>query len=343
MTHEDVVLILKKLSFESDPLLKFTKSIVLHDKALAMRFDLPTLDPKKALFLESSIKEAFARLPVNLRLDIKTQEVKPKEDLPAKPVTRNIAPTIKHFVMVSSGKGGVGKTTTSVNIAYALSKLGKSVGILDADIYGPNVPRMMGISGECEVVGDKLKPLGKDGIKCMSLGVLYESGQSLVWRGPMVMRAITQMLSDVLWGELDILVIDMPPGTGDAQLTLAQVVPLSAGITVTTPQLVSLDDAARSLDMLKKLDIPIAGIVENMFHDDDGAVDRLASEYGTKVFAKVPFDREIMRACDDGCILDSKISEIYVKLAQELIVFLDNVEKNRLADNSKIQPTNKPD
>ncbi|RXJ61719.1 sodium:proton antiporter, partial [Halarcobacter ebronensis] len=149
----------------------------------------------------------------------------------------NIAPQIKNFVMVSSGKGGVGKSTTTVNLAIAAAMQGKKVGILDADIYGPNIPRMMGVNGlEVEVVGNKAKPFNAFGVAVMSMGSLMEEGQSLIWRGAMIMKAIQQLLRDILWEDLDILFIDMPPGTGDAQLTLAQSVPVTCGINVTTPQ-----------------------------------------------------------------------------------------------------------
>ena len=178
---------------------------------------------------------------------------------------KNIAPQVKNFLMVSSGKGGVGKSTTSVNIAVALAAQGKKVGLLDADIYGPNIPRMLGVSDvKPEVNGNKVLPIKAYGVEMMSMGSLMEEGQSLIWRGAMIMKAIEQFLRDILWSELDVLVIDMPPGTGDAQLTLAQSVPVTVGLTVTTPQGVSLDDSRRSLDMFKKLNIPIAGIIENM-------------------------------------------------------------------------------
>jgi ATP-binding protein involved in chromosome partitioning len=150
---------------------------------------------------------------------------------------KNIAPHVKNFVMVSSGKGGVGKSTTSVNLAVAMAMQGKKVGLLDADIYGPNIPRMMGVEDQKpEIQGNKVIPLKAYGVEMMSMASLMEPGQALIWRGSMIMKAIEQFLRDILWSELDVMIIDMPPGTGDAQLSLAQSVPVTAGITVTTPQ-----------------------------------------------------------------------------------------------------------
>ena len=178
---------------------------------------------------------------------------------------KNVLPDIQNFVMVSSGKGGVGKSTTTVNLAIALSQQGKRVGLLDADIYGPNIPRMMGIEGvEPVFLGNTIIPIEAHGIKVMSIGSLIARGASLIWKGAMVTQAIEQMLEDIKWGELDVLLFDMPPGTGDAQLALAQNLPVTAGVCVTTPQKVALDDTIRSMDMFKNLHIPIAGLVENM-------------------------------------------------------------------------------
>ncbi|HHH21108.1 MAG TPA: iron-sulfur cluster carrier protein ApbC, partial [Nitratifractor sp.] len=242
----------------------FVKDVAINDKSVRVVVDITSsADEVKMQIIKDAEVELKKLGFEDIYLDI---------NAPKKPVERsnsmsgkNIAPQVKNFLMVSSGKGGVGKSTTSVNIAVALAMQGKRVGLLDADIYGPNIPRMMGIEGQKpEVIGNKVVPIKALGIEVMSMGSLMEEGQSLIWRGSMVMKAIEQFLRDIMWSDLDVLVIDMPPGTGDAQLTLAQSVPVTAGLTVTTPQQVSLDDSRRSLDMFKKLHIPIAGVVENM-------------------------------------------------------------------------------
>lgn len=338
----------------------FVKSVVLHDRALALRIDIPSSDEAVAAQLRADIEKNIAPLKVNLKLDIKTPQIAP-DPKPAQPVQRNIAPEISHFVMISSGKGGVGKSTTSVNLAISLAQMGLRVGLLDADIYGPNIPRMLGIEHKKPALdpeGKKLLPLEVFGLKAMSMGVLYDEKQSLIWRGPMVMRAIQQMLSDILWGKLDVLVIDMPPGTGDAQLTLAQVVPVSAGVSVTTPQLVSLDDSARSLDMFKKLHIPIAGIIENMsgflcdcgkMHDlfGRGKTKALADEFETEVLAEIPLKQSIREGGDIGRPLafyapTSISAQKYRKIAEKIWEFLEKIAAQKKADNSAIQPTGGP-
>lgn len=169
------------------------------------------------------------------------------------------------IIAVASGKGGVGKSTTAVNLALALKSLGLSVGILDADIYGPSIPRLLRITGRPEAVSGKtLKPLDGYGLQVMSIGFLIEEDAPMIWRGPMVISAITQMLKDVAWNNLDVLIVDMPPGTGDAQLTLAQQVPLAGSVIVSTPQDLALIDARKGINMFRKVDVPILGIIENM-------------------------------------------------------------------------------
>ena len=174
-------------------------------------------------------------------------------------------PGVKQIIAVASGKGGVGKSTTAANLALGLQALGLRVGVLDADIYGPSMPRLFGLSGKPEVLeGRIMKPHEAFGLKIMSIGFLVEEETPMIWRGPMVMSAITQMLREVAWGELDVLVVDMPPGTGDAQLTMAQAVPLSGAVIVSTPQDLALLDARRGIAMFKRVDVPILGLVENM-------------------------------------------------------------------------------
>lgn len=269
---------------------------------------------------------------------------------------KNIAPQIKHFVMVSSGKGGVGKSTTTVNLAISLAKLGKKVGVLDADIYGPNIPRMLGSEkSKPIVVGNRLKPFETHGIEMMSMGNLMESGQGLLWRGAMIMKAIDQLLRDVMWSDLDVLFIDMPPGTGDAQITLAQSVPVTVGICVTTPQTVAMDDTARSLDMFEKLHIPIAGVVENMsgFLCPDngkeydifgkGGSKALVEKYETEILAEVPIEIAIRQGGDAGKPVsfyepNSVSAKRYEAAATRLWEIIEHVDKEDLADNSAIQP-----
>ena len=241
----------------------FVKDVQVNATNCLVVLDITSTAAEVETQLRKEITACLSAIGMNVTLNFnKPQEQKQSSNSVS---GKNIAPQIKKIVMVSSGKGGVGKSTTTVNLAVAAAMQGKKVGILDADIYGPNIPRMMGLNGkEVEVVGDKAKPLSAFGVDVMSMGMLMEEGQALIWRGAMIMKAIQQLLRDILWEELDILFIDMPPGTGDAQLTLAQSVPVSAGVNVTTPQHVALDDSRRSLDMFKKLHIPVAGIVENM-------------------------------------------------------------------------------
>ncbi|EAU01292.1 Mrp/NBP35 family ATP-binding protein [Campylobacter curvus] len=271
---------------------------------------------------------------------------------------KNIAPQIKNFVMVSSGKGGVGKSTTTLNLAISMAKLGKKVGLLDADIYGPNIPRMLGeLNTQPQVMGNKLKPILSHGIEMMSMGVLMEEGASLIWRGSMIMKAIEQLLKDVLWSELDVLFLDMPPGTGDAQLTLAQSVPVTAGVCVTTPQVVALDDSRRGLDMFEKLHIPIAGIVENMsgFICPDngkeydifgkGTTEELAKIYKTKILAQIPIEPAVRIGGDSGNPVsfyepNSVTAKRYEQAARELWDAIETINNEGGADNSAIQPVN---
>ena len=196
-------------------------------------------------------------------------EPKPKtqtnQDGTSTQTKRDLAPNVKHIVAVASGKGGVGKSTTAINLAISFASIGLSVGILDADIYGPSLPRMMGINEKpTSIDGKILEPIEKYNIKCMSIGFLVPEDSPTIWRGPMVMSALEQMLRDVNWGSLDIMVVDMPPGTGDAQLTMSQRVPLAGAVIVSTPQDIALLDARKGLNMFRKVDVPVLGIIENM-------------------------------------------------------------------------------
>ncbi|MGN6768611.1 MAG: iron-sulfur cluster carrier protein ApbC [Rhizobiaceae bacterium] len=222
-------------------------------------------------------------------------------------------PGIQSIVAVASGKGGVGKSTTAVNLALGLLANGLRVGILDADIYGPSMPRLLGISGKPEVAdGRTLKPMQKYGLKVMSMGFLVGEDTPMIWRGPMVVSALTQMLREVEWGELDVLVVDMPPGTGDAQLTMAQQVPLAGAVIVSTPQDLALIDARKGLNMFRKVDVPVLGIVENMsyFVAPDtgkrydifghGGAKQEAERVGVTFLGEVPLEMRIRETSDEG-------------------------------------------
>lgn len=218
---------------------------------------------------------------------------------------------IRNAFAIGSGKGGVGKTTVAVNVAVCLAQSGAHVGLLDADIYGPNIPTMMGVDRLPPVKNDKLTPAISYGVKVMSIGFLVRPDQPLIWRGPMLHTAIRQFLSDVDWGELDYLVVDLPPGTGDAALSLAQSLPLSGGVIVTLPQQVSLDDARRGLEMFRQLEVPVLGVIENMSflempdgtHMDifgTGGGERLANEANVPFIGAIPIDPRVRTGGDSG-------------------------------------------
>ncbi len=221
-------------------------------------------------------------------------------------------PHLGKIIAVSSGKGGVGKSTVSTNLAVALAQSGKRVGLMDADVYGPNLPRMMGVEGAPPVLNEKIVPLTAHGVKVISLGLLIDRDQPAIWRGPIVMKIVTQFLQDVAWGELDYFIVDMPPGTGDAQLSLVQATPVTAAIIVTTPQEVSVGDALRGVKMFERVGVPVWGIVENMSWFEcphcgkpsslfgSGGGERLANEVGVPLLGQIPLYPRVMEAGDAG-------------------------------------------
>ena len=243
---------------------------------------------------------------------------------------------IQHIIAVASGKGGVGKSTTAVNLALALSGLGLKVGLLDADIYGPSIPRLLGISGKPDTTPEKkLNPMQKFGLKVMSMGFVVAEDTPMIWRGPMVMSAITQLLREVDWGQLDVLVCDLPPGTGDAQLTMAQSVPLSGAVIVSTPQDIALIDARKGLNMFRKVDVPVLGIVENMSYFTcphcggrsdifaHGGARHEAEKMQTPFLGEIPLDIQIRETSDAGTPIvakqpDSPHSAAYRAVAEQV-------------------------
>jgi ATP-binding protein involved in chromosome partitioning len=252
-------------------------------------------------------------------------------------VQKSLTPidNVKNIIAVASGKGGVGKSTTAVNLALALAEEGAKVGVLDADIYGPSQPRMLGVSGQPESKdGKTLEPMQNHGLQAMSIGFLVDEETPMIWRGPMVTQALEQLLNDTNWDDLDYLVIDLPPGTGDTQLTLAQKVPVSGAVIVTTPQDIALLDARKGFKMFEKVEVPILGIVENMSthicsqcgHEEhifgEGGGSRMAEQYGVEFLGGLPLDIRIRMETDSGeptviAEPDSRISQIYREIARK--------------------------
>ena len=267
-----------------------------------------------------------------LALGAKTVKVKLDSDVPNDGRMRGLVNMpIRNAIAVGSGKGGVGKSTVAVNIAVALAHSGAHVGLLDADIYGPNIPTMMGVDKLPPPHGKKLVPAEAYGLKMISMGLLVKPGQPLIWRGPMLNSAIRQFLGDVEWGELDYLIIDLPPGTGDAALSLAQALPLSGAIIVTLPQAVSLEDASRGLAMFRTLEVPILGVIENMSYLDlpdgtrmdvfgSGGGEKLAAATGTPFLGMIPLDPTVREGGDNGKPIvvdkpDSDAAKILIEIA----------------------------
>ena len=263
------------------------------------------------------------------------------------PRAEDFIPEVKQTIAVSSGKGGVGKSTVTVNLAVALRQAGSAVGIIDSDVYGPDIPLMLGTRGRPGMFENRIIPVEAHGMKMMSIGLLVNDKEPLVWRGPMIHSFIQQMLKDVNWGALDYLVFDMPPGTGDAQLSLSQVIPLSGVVMVTTPQEVALLDVRKAIAMFQKLNVPILGIVENMSYFvapdtgkrysifGEGGGKRLADEYGVPLLAQVPLDPATRQAGDDGTPITLRVPDsVQARTFRELAVAV----RRRLDELAALRP-----
>ncbi|WP_080962067.1 iron-sulfur cluster carrier protein ApbC [Chromobacterium subtsugae] len=289
---------------------KNVKHLQIDDKAI--RLDVTLAYPAKSQFdaVRQQFETALAPLAegraVEVRVDSQIVSHSAQRGVP-------LLPGVKNIIAVASGKGGVGKSTTAANLALALSAEGARVGLLDADIYGPSQPLMMGLQGQRPESADgKLRPLIGHGIQTMSIGYLVDADQAMVWRGPMVSQALQQLLNDTRWDDLDYLVIDMPPGTGDIQLTLSQKVPVTGALIVTTPQDIALLDARKGVTMFQKVNVPILGLVENMAihicsncgHAEhifgEGGAARMAADFGVELLGSLPLELAIRLAVDAG-------------------------------------------
>jgi len=280
--------------------------------------------------------------------DVKNIEVNVSSDIVAHTVQRGVKllPGVKNIIAVASGKGGVGKSTTAVNLALALSAEGASVGILDADIYGPSLPMMLGISGRPESKAENtIEPMEAHGLQASSIGFLINEDSPMVWRGPMVTSALEQLLRQTRWRDLDYLIVDMPPGTGDIQLTLSQKVPVTGAVIVTTPQDIALLDARKGLKMFEKVGVPIIGIVENMStyicpscgHEEhvfgSGGGQKMCSDYGVDFLGSLPLNISIREQSDAGCPTvvaepDGPISMVYQQIARQIAIRIAGLAKD---------------
>jgi ATP-binding protein involved in chromosome partitioning len=283
------------------------KDLSIEDGRVAFTVELTTPACPLRGQIEREARKAVEALP-----GVTQVEVRLASNVPSDGRNRGMIPLpIRNAIAVASGKGGVGKTTVAVNLAVSLAAAGARVGLLDADIYGPNVPTMMGVDRIPPPQGGRLTPAEAHGVRVMSIGFLVQPGQPLIWRGPMLHSAIRQFVGEVEWGELDYLVIDLPPGTGDAQLSLTQTLPLSGGVIVTLPQQVSLEDARRGLEMFRTMDVPVVGVVENMSYLElpdgtkmdifgQGGGERLAREAGVPFLGALPIDPVVRESGDRG-------------------------------------------
>ncbi len=329
--------------------LELVSGVVVRDGNVGFTIEVTSKQAQTFEPVRKAAEEAVAALPgvisvtAVLTAERPRQQQRPQQEhgqgpAQGQPQTslKELVPNVGAIVAVASGKGGVGKSTIAINLALALLAKGLKVGLLDADIYGPSIPKMLGVHGRPDSEdGNILEPKENYGLKCMSIGFLVAEDTPMIWRGPMVMSAIEQLLRDVNWGELDILVIDLPPGTGDAQLTIAQRVPLTGALIVSTPQDIALLDARKSLNMFRKVEVPVLGIIENMSYFacphcgertdifSHGGAKATAAEMGADFLGEIPLDMDIREAGDAGKPItaadsDSPHSKAFLAIADEV-------------------------
>ena len=341
-------------SFSKDLLtLNSIKNIETNDDDLIVDFSLPISQENVTETLKSKFIKALkndfpdiGEITINIQAKVTVHKDQKKN---------SILPGIKNTIAVASGKGGVGKSTVAANLAVAMAKDGYQVGLIDADIYGPSIPLMLGIKDKPQIYQNqktkKMIPLENYGIKLISIGLLIDDNAPVIWRGPMASGAVKQFMTDVDWGELDYLIFDMPPGTGDIQLTLVQTIPLTGAVIVTTPQEVSLIDARKALKMFTRVNVPVLGIVENMSYFvapdtgkkydifGSGGGERISKELNTPFIGGIPIDPRIRKGGDSGIpvvydIPDSDEAKIITRISRNLA---EQVNLNNLKDNSKVE------
>jgi len=318
--------------------LKMIKDVIVKDGNVSLSVVLTTPACPLKNQIQSDVRNAISKLEgVN---DIK---INMKANVPHdKAIQDKGNQSIKNIVAIASGKGGVGKSTVAVNIAVSLSNAGSKVGLMDADIYGPNIPTMMGLNALPQPKDGKLIPAEAFGVKVISIGFLVKDGQPLIWRGPLLHSTIKQFIADVNWGPLDYLVVDLPPGTGDVQLSLSQHIPVTCGVVVTMPQKVSVDDASRGVEMFQKLNIPIAGVIENMggLELPDGTIldvfgsgggETMANKYNLNFLGKIPLDPEVRIHGDSGIPIfisdpNAKVSMIFSGITGKIASYISQLD-----------------
>src|SRR5713226_9379190 len=342
--------------------LGLVKELRIQDAEVSFTLAFAGQAPATKAALHSSASKAVSQIPGVSRVSVKMGSggpaARPQAAAPGGPAHAHgqqsppaveLIPEVKHTIAVSSGKGGVGKSTVAVNLALALKQSGALVGLVDVDVYGPDVPMMMGAKGRPGMFDNKIIPVEAHGIKIMSIGLLVAEREALVWRGPMIHSAVQQFLRDVNWGPLDYLVFDMPPGTGDAQLSLSQVVPLSGVVMVTTPQEVALLDVRKALGMFRKLNVPILGIVENMSYFvapdtgrrysifGEGGGLRVAEEFGVPLLGQIPLEMDTRAGGDAGVPItvgqpDSAQAQAFRTIAAAAVARVEAVAGLKLPD-----------
>jgi len=345
LTEEKVLEVLKTVRFPglSRDIVSFgfVKDLAIGGGNVSFRLEIMTESPRAAEEIQRDATEKLRALPgvsaVTIRLDVQQPgPAPPRGAAGVPPPQANILQEVRFKVAVASGKGGVGKSTVAANLALALARVGHKVGLMDSDIYGPSQQMMMGISEKPFInEANQIVPIDRFGVKVMSLGFLMDADQPVIWRGPMVMKAVEQFLQDVAWGKLDFLLIDLPPGTGDAQLTLTQKIHLSGAVIVTTPQDVSLIDARKGLAMFQKVNVPVLGIVENMSyyicpqcgHREEifkhGGGRRTAEQLKVPFLGEIPLDPKVAIGGDAGEPIvaaepKSGVTAAYIRIAEEI-------------------------